>query len=59
MAGRSITTDIAKSLNTTYDNAEKIKQQYGHAFYDSASDQDVFSVEQINEDGHAHSLKKN
>jgi len=58
MAGRSITTDIAKSLNTTYDNAEKIKQQYGHAFYDSASDQDVFSVEQINEDGHAQFTQK-
>ena len=58
MAGRSITTDIAKALNTTYDNAEKIKQQYGHSFYDSASDQDVFSVEQINEEGHAQFTQK-
>src|SRR5699024_1027848 len=41
-----------------YDNAEKIKQQYGHSFYDSASDQDVFSVEQINEEGHAQFTQK-
>ena len=46
MAGRDITDDIAQGLNTTYDTAEKVKHQYGHAFYDSASDQDVFSVDQ-------------
>ncbi|SUK82616.1 Cell division protein FtsA [Staphylococcus aureus] len=39
MAGRDITDDIAQGLNTSYETAEKVKHQYGHAFYDSASDQ--------------------
>ncbi|MGJ5712176.1 cell division protein FtsA [Staphylococcus auricularis] len=47
MAGRDITSDIAQGFNTTYDAAEKIKHQYGHAFYDSASTHDVFSVQQV------------
>ncbi|MBF0736867.1 cell division protein FtsA [Staphylococcus arlettae] len=47
MAGRDITEDIAEAFNTTHETAEKIKHQYGHAFFDSASDQDVFSVDQI------------
>lgn len=57
-AGRRITEDIAKFLNTTYETAEKIKQQYGHAFYDSASDQDVFSVEQLDSDETAQFTQK-
>lgn len=57
-AGRRITEDIAKFLNTTYETAEKIKQQYGHAFYDSASDQDVFSVEQLDSDEPAQFTQK-
>lgn len=47
MAGRDITEDIVEAFNTTHETAEKIKHQYGHAFFDSASDQDVFSVDQI------------
>ncbi|MCU5745721.1 cell division protein FtsA [Staphylococcus sp. SQ8-PEA] len=47
MGGRDITDDIAQGLNTTHESAEKIKHQYGHAFFDSASDQDVFSVNQL------------
>ncbi|QLK85802.1 cell division protein FtsA [Staphylococcus sp. 17KM0847] len=58
MAGRHITDDIAQFLNTPYDAAEKIKQQYGHAFYDSASDQDVFAVEQIDSDAPAQYTQK-
>ncbi|MEB6569647.1 cell division protein FtsA [Staphylococcus auricularis] len=50
MAGRDITSDIAQGFNTTYDAAEKIKHQYGHAFYDSASTHDVFSVQQVDND---------
>ncbi|HJE02194.1 cell division protein FtsA [Staphylococcus auricularis] len=50
MAGRDITSDIAQGFNTTYDAAEKIKHQYGHAFYDSASTHDVFSVQQVDSD---------
>ncbi|MDP4468032.1 cell division protein FtsA [Staphylococcus hyicus] len=58
MAGRHITEDIQQFLNTTYDTAEKIKQQYGHAFYDSASDQDVFSVEQLDSETPAQFTQK-
>ncbi len=29
---------------------KKLKHQYGHAFYDSASDQDIFTVEQVDSD---------
>ena len=50
MAGRDITDDIAQGLNTSYETAEKVKHQYGHAFYDSASDQDIFTVEQVDSD---------
>lgn len=58
MAGRDITDDIAQGLNTTYDTAEKVKHQYGHAFYDSASDQDVFSVDQVDSDEHVRYTQK-
>lgn len=58
MAGRDITDDIAQGLNTTYDTAEKVKHQYGHAFYDSASDQDVFSVNQVDSDEHVQYTQK-
>lgn len=58
MAGRHITDDIAQFLNTTHDSAEKIKQQYGHAFYDSASDQDVFTVEPIDSEEVAQYTQK-
>ena len=37
LAGRDITDDIAEELNTTYETAEKIKHQYGHAYANSAS----------------------
>ena len=58
MAGRDITDDIAQGLNTTYDTAEKVKHQYGHAFYDSSSDQDVFSVDQVDSDEHVQYTQK-
>lgn len=58
MAGRDITDDIAQGLNTTYDTAEKVKHQYGHAFYDSATDQDVFSVDQVHSDEHVQYTQK-
>ena len=37
---------------------EKVKHQYGHAFYDSASDQDVFSVDQVDSDEHVQYTQK-
>lgn len=58
MAGRDITDDVAQGLNTSFDTAEKVKHQYGHAFYNSASDQDVFTVEQIDSDEDAQFTQK-
>ncbi|MEX5672930.1 MULTISPECIES: cell division protein FtsA [unclassified Staphylococcus cohnii species complex] len=58
MAGRDITEDIAKGLNTSYETAEKIKHQYGHAFFDSASDHDVFTIDQINSEEEAQFTQK-
>lgn len=58
MAGRDITEDIAQGLNTSFETAEKVKHQYGHAFYNSASDQDVFTVEQIDSDEDAQFTQK-
>ncbi|WP_460985725.1 cell division FtsA domain-containing protein, partial [Staphylococcus aureus] len=47
MAGRDITNDIAQGLDSSYETAEKVKHQYGHAIYDSASNQDIYTVEQV------------
>ncbi|MEP9851686.1 cell division protein FtsA [Staphylococcus aureus] len=58
MAGRDITEDISKGLNTSYETAEKVKHQYGHAFFDSASDQDVFSVDQVDSEEEAQFTQK-
>ncbi|RIP33601.1 cell division protein FtsA [Staphylococcus gallinarum] len=58
MAGRDITEDIAEGLNTSYETAEKIKHQYGHAFFDSASDQDVFTVDQVDSEENAQFTQK-
>ncbi|MFW0760140.1 cell division protein FtsA [Staphylococcus cohnii] len=58
MAGRDITEDIAKGLNTSYETAEKIKHQYGHAFFDSASDHDVFTIDQVNSEEEAQFTQK-
>lgn len=58
MAGRDITEDIAKGLNTSYETAEKIKHQYGHAFFDSASDHDVFTINQVNSEEEAQFTQK-
>lgn len=58
MGGRDITDDIAQGLNTSYATAEKVKHQYGHAFYNSASDQDIFTVEQNDSDEDAEFTQK-
>ncbi len=51
MAGRDITDDIAQGLNTSYETAEKVKHQYGHAFYDSLLQNEIFfTVEQVDSD---------
>lgn len=58
MAGRDITEDVAEAFNTTFETAEKVKHQYGHAFYDSASSQDIFNVNQIDSDEEAQYTQK-
>ncbi|PTI79733.1 cell division protein FtsA [Staphylococcus succinus] len=58
MAGRDITEDIAEGLNTSYQTAEKVKHQYGHAFFESASDQDIFTVDQTDSDEEAQFTQK-
>ncbi|MDH9160343.1 cell division protein FtsA [Staphylococcus succinus] len=58
MAGRDITEDIAEGLNTSYETAEKVKHQYGHAFFESASDQDIFTVDQTDSDEEAQFTQK-
>lgn len=38
LAGRDVTLDLVDEFNTTYDEADQAKEQYGHAFFDLASD---------------------
>ena len=44
VGGDHITKDLSIVLKTPTEQAEKIKQQYGHAFYDDASDEQLFEV---------------
>ncbi|WP_409305338.1 cell division protein FtsA [Peribacillus sp. SCS-155] len=50
IGGETITKDLSIVLRTTMDDAEKIKIQHGHAFYDDASEDDVFNVPIIGSD---------
>jgi cell division protein FtsA len=50
VGGEHITKDISIGLRTSTENAEKIKIEYGHAFYDEASEDVVFSVPVIGSD---------
>lgn len=50
--GEHITKDLSIGLRTTTDDAEKIKRKHGHAFYDYASEDEVFSVPIIGSDQH-------
>jgi cell division protein FtsA len=52
LGGEHITNDLAKVLETSTKDAENIKIQYGHAFYDDASETEVFSVPIIGSDQH-------
>ncbi|MBP3038725.1 cell division protein FtsA [Bacillaceae bacterium Marseille-Q3522] len=52
VGGDHITKDISIGLRTTADDAEKIKLKYGYAFYDNASEEEVFSVPIIGSDQH-------
>lgn len=44
VGGDHITKDLSIVLKTPTEQAEKIKKQYGHAFYDDASDDELFEV---------------
>jgi cell division protein FtsA len=52
VGGSHITKDLSIGLRTSTEDAEKIKIAYGHAFYDHASDEEVFSVPIIGSDQH-------
>ncbi|HWJ78979.1 MAG TPA: cell division protein FtsA [Niallia sp.] len=52
VGGDNITKDISIGLRTTTEDAEKIKIKYGYAFYDHASEEEVFSVPIIGSDQH-------
>jgi cell division protein FtsA len=52
VGGDLITNDISKVLHTSTVDAEKIKVQHGHAFYDHASEDEFFSVPIIGSEQH-------
>ncbi|WML49338.1 cell division protein FtsA [Neobacillus sp. PS3-34] len=52
IGGDHITKDLSIGLRTSTEDAEKIKVKYGHAFYDDASEEEVFSVPIIGSDQH-------
>ncbi|MBO1004942.1 cell division protein FtsA [Pseudogracilibacillus auburnensis] len=52
IGGNNITKDLSIGLRTSTEDAEKIKIQYGHAFYDEASEDEVFSVPIIGSEQH-------
>ncbi|MBM7586748.1 cell division protein FtsA [Bacillus pakistanensis] len=52
VGGEHITKDLSIGLRTSTEDAEKIKMKYGHAFYDHASEDEVFSVPIIGSDQH-------
>ncbi|MBO9130258.1 cell division protein FtsA [Bacillus sp. 165] len=44
LGGDHITKDIAIGLKTSTEQAEQLKIKYGHAFYDTASEEEMFTV---------------
>jgi cell division protein FtsA len=52
VGGDHITKDLSIGLRTSTEDAEKIKIKHGHAFYDHASEEEVFSVPIIGTDQH-------
>ncbi|KAA0548021.1 cell division protein FtsA [Bacillus sp. BGMRC 2118] len=52
IGGEHITKDLSIGLRTSTEDAEKIKIKHGHAFYDTASEEEVFSVPIIGSDQH-------
>ncbi|WP_100330829.1 cell division protein FtsA [Bacillus xiapuensis] len=52
IGGDHITKDLSIGLRTSTEDAEEIKLKHGHAFYDLASEEEVFSVPIIGSDQH-------
>ncbi|QED47456.1 cell division protein FtsA [Cytobacillus dafuensis] len=52
VGGDHITKDLSIGLRTSTEDAEKIKIKNGYAFYDHASEEEVFSVPIIGSDQH-------
>ncbi|WP_096154721.1 MULTISPECIES: cell division protein FtsA [Bacillus] len=52
IGGDHITKDLSIGLRTSTEDAEKIKLKHGHAYYDLASEEEVFSVPIIGSDQH-------
>ncbi|OZI12154.1 cell division protein FtsA [Bacillaceae bacterium SAS-127] len=52
IGGDHITKDLSIGLRTSTEDAEQVKRTYGHAFYDLASEEEVFSVPIIGSDQH-------
>ncbi|MCM3441192.1 cell division protein FtsA [Metabacillus halosaccharovorans] len=50
VGGENITKDISIGLRTTTDEAERLKVKYGHAFYDHASEDEIFDASVIGSD---------
>lgn len=50
IGGENITKDLSIILKTSMEQAEKIKKEYGHAFYDTASEHEMFTVPIIGTD---------
>lgn len=46
VGGSHITSDLSEAFNTPFEFAEKVKHQYGHAFFDLASDEDIVTLPQ-------------
>lgn len=44
LGGDNITKDLSIGLRTSTEEAEEIKHNYGHAFYDDAQEEEVFDV---------------
>ncbi|MCM3087342.1 cell division protein FtsA [Bhargavaea ginsengi] len=44
VGGDHVTKDLSIVLKTTTEQAEQIKHQYGHAYYDDASEDELFEV---------------
>ncbi|WP_062105154.1 cell division protein FtsA [Bacillus niameyensis] len=52
VGGDNITKDLSIGLRTATEDAEKIKRKHGHAYYNDASEDEVFSVPIIGSDQH-------